>query len=133
MGLKLGKEFVKEAMKGVRVDPLVVEKFRLDVPPPVLVGDYLESISAASQQRQAEINLPSVPTKKISARDDALKFPEIPKHAIKVDKSIRVEEFRGCPSNKDEKEERISKDEPKNELPSFEELSKRFDELKQFK
>lgn len=123
---KLGKEFVREAMGGARVDPLIAEKFRLDVPPSILVGDYLENI-ATTQKRPLELDLPSVPAERVSMKTTAPKFPEIPAHPIKVDECVMVEESV-YKLTKDGKRNGVGVN---DELPSFEELSKRFDELKQ--
>lgn len=114
-------------MGGSRVDPLVAEKFRLDVPSPVLVGDYLESI-ASTQKKSLNLNLPSVPTEKVSAKSSALKFPEVPRHEIKTGKDEKakkaMEDSFILPVEHD------GKDTKDDDLPSFEELLKRFDELK---
>ena len=125
---KLGKEFVKEAMSGARVDPSLAEKFRLDVPLPVLVGNRLESISAG-QKKSLELDLPSVPKEGVFSKAAGLRFPEIPTHQIKVDRTIKVDEPVQELLGSKEKSEA----DPKDELPSFEELSRRFDELKKAK
>ena len=126
---KLGKAFVREAMSGARVDPLVAEKFRLDVPLPVLVGDYLEKIASSQKKPQEQkLELPSVPSAKVGSCSYRLKFPEIPSHPVI--------------SNKAEEEEKHMKvsfsnvkpnDPSQDTLPSFEELSRRFEKLKESK
>lgn len=116
-------------MSGARVDPLIAEKFRLDVPLPVLVGDYLEKIALSQRKPQEQsLELPSVPSAKVGACSYGLKFPEIPSHPVI--------------SNKVEGEEKLVKaslsnvrpsDPSQDTLPSFEELSRRFEELKESK
>lgn len=125
---RLGKEFVKEAMSGARVDPSIAEKFRLEVPLPILVGNRLESISA-EQKKSLGLDLPSVPKEGVYSKAAGPRFPEIPTHRIKVDRTIKVDKPAQEMLGDKEKSEAGLKD----ELPSFEELSKRFDELKKAK
>ena len=115
-------------MGGARVDPLIAEKFRLDVPLPILVGDYLENMATA-QSRPSELDLPSVPAERVSMKSAVPKFPEIPTHPVKAERTIKVEESMLELVDTSKNNDTSTKD----ELPSFEELSKRFDELKQAK